>query len=214
MQDYGLFRSNREDKWGESVVLYVAERLVQYSTVLAIKDNMVETPCMRIKGMESKADVVGVFYWQPYQNDGIDELFERQLWENLNHLPWSLWEISTSSQTTEGISRCYSWTPLNNLPNVLRVLGGLHWLEVTQSYNHLLKGHERSSENCKPVSLTLVSGKVMDKINLGGTEKQLMSNDQIWFIIESNAFSNLIIFYDNHSLDWWRKSSRQNLSEL
>lgn len=43
-------------------MLYVGERLVQYGTVLAIKDNMVETPCMRIKGMESKADVVGAFY--------------------------------------------------------------------------------------------------------------------------------------------------------
>lgn len=51
---------------------------------------------MRITGMDSKADVVGVCCGLPTQDDSMDELFPRQLGEILGSVTLSLQETSTS----------------------------------------------------------------------------------------------------------------------
>ena len=61
MEGYRLFRRDRQGRQGRGVVLYVRERFD--CTALTVRDDVVESLWVRIRGMENKGDVVvGVYY--------------------------------------------------------------------------------------------------------------------------------------------------------
>ncbi|TRZ07504.1 hypothetical protein HGM15179_019602 [Zosterops borbonicus] len=69
-----------------------------------------------------------------------------------------------------------------------------------------LNGKKEDPGNYRPVSLTSVPGKIMEKIILGGTEKYLEDNavigqSQPGFMRGKSCLSNLISFYDKIILD-------------
>ncbi|KAK4810955.1 hypothetical protein QYF61_013363 [Mycteria americana] len=80
MEGYRLFRRNRQGRRGGGVAPYVRDRCD--CTALTVRDDVVESLWVRIKGMENKGDVtVGVYYRSPSQDVSTDELFCRQLGE-------------------------------------------------------------------------------------------------------------------------------------
>ncbi|KAK4810895.1 hypothetical protein QYF61_013303 [Mycteria americana] len=80
MEGYRLFRRDRQGRRGGGVAPYVRERCD--CTALTVRDDVVESLWVRIKGMENKGDVtVGVYYRSPSQDVSADELFCRQLGE-------------------------------------------------------------------------------------------------------------------------------------
>lgn len=54
----------------------------------------------------------------------------------------SPWGLKDSPWSTEGVSRCYSWTPHNKVPKVMGVWGGPCQLAASHHHTHL-QGHER-----------------------------------------------------------------------
>ncbi|KAK4806962.1 hypothetical protein QYF61_027329 [Mycteria americana] len=79
MEGYRLFRRDRQGRRGGGVALYVRERLD--CTALTVSDNVVENLWVRIRKVENKGDVVGVYYQSPSQDDSTYELFYKQLGE-------------------------------------------------------------------------------------------------------------------------------------
>lgn len=74
-----LFRRDIKGRQGGGVTLYIRKRLD--CAAIAVMDDVVESLWLRIKGTDSKAHVVSVYYWPPTQNDGMDKLFYWQLGE-------------------------------------------------------------------------------------------------------------------------------------
>ena len=80
MEGYRLVRRDRQGGRGGGVALYVRERFD--CTALTVSSDVVESLCVRIRGMENKADViVGVYCRSLSQDDSTDKLFYRQLGE-------------------------------------------------------------------------------------------------------------------------------------
>ena len=76
MKSCGIFKRDRQSRWGGEVAPYVRERID--CTVLTDKEDVVVSIWLSIRGMENKADdIVGVYYQSPSQDDSIDELFYR-----------------------------------------------------------------------------------------------------------------------------------------
>ena len=73
MDGYRLFRKDRQGRQGGDVALYVKGELG--CMVLTIGDDTVESLWVRTKGKANKADVVGVYYRPPSQDDHTDESF-------------------------------------------------------------------------------------------------------------------------------------------
>lgn len=62
----------------EVVALYIRERFD--CTALTVRDDVVESLWVRIRGMENKGDItVGVYYRSPSQDGSTNELCYRQL---------------------------------------------------------------------------------------------------------------------------------------
>lgn len=61
-----------------------------------------------------------------------------ELW-GTSWLHWIWWD----SSHTEEFCRCYSWTFLNSLREVLGIWHGSHWLETSQHCPSLQEGHKR-----------------------------------------------------------------------
>ena len=80
-----LFRRARQGKCGGGVAPYVRGRF--NIPALKVRDYVVESLWVRIRGIENKAGiVVGAYYRSPSQDDSPDKLFARQLgemWRNI-----------------------------------------------------------------------------------------------------------------------------------
>ena len=82
---HGLFRRDRQGRRGGGVALCVRERFD--FTALAVRDDVVESLWVRIRGMENKEDVsVGAYYPSPSQDESTDELAYGQLGETSGFL--------------------------------------------------------------------------------------------------------------------------------
>ena len=103
-----LFRRARQGRRGGGVALYAWERFD--FTALTVRDDVVESLWVRIRGMENKEDVIaGVYHRSPSQEDSTDEVFYRQLGEisglaalvlmgdfNFPHISWEYHTAVTS----------------------------------------------------------------------------------------------------------------------
>ena len=76
MDSFRLLWKDRQGRGGRWVVLYMRVRLD--CVALSADDNTVVTLWVRLKGKANKADVVGVNYQPPSQDDHTDGLFYKE----------------------------------------------------------------------------------------------------------------------------------------
>ena len=86
MEDYRLFRRDRQGRRGGGVALYVRNWVDCEELCLRNSHNQVESLWVKIKDQSSKGHVmVGVCYRPPDQEEAVDEAFLLQLQE-VSHL--------------------------------------------------------------------------------------------------------------------------------
>lgn len=62
--------------------------------------------------------------------------------------------MQDSFQSAEGMSRCYSWTSFKILREVMEAGRSPCWMETSQCYSCLQKGHKRGPEKLQPIDLS------------------------------------------------------------
>lgn len=85
----------------------------------------------------------------------------------------NLWGLVDSPESTQRAGWCHHKASLDDFWAVLGIQRGSSWWEVVLVFK---KGEKDDPRNYKPVSLTSVSGKLMEKIILGDIEKHLKDN--------------------------------------
>ncbi|GAB0182662.1 hypothetical protein GRJ2_000731500 [Grus japonensis] len=103
MEGYRLFRKDRQGRQGESVVLYVNDKLECMEYHPGMDEELTESLWVRIKGWTGTGDtIVGLCYKPLSQEDQADEDLYRQL-----HIckPWSSWGTSASKISVGGTTQ-------------------------------------------------------------------------------------------------------------
>jgi len=108
--------------------------------------------------------------------------------------------LQDSSQVTERVERCHGGTS----PLFFNGLGSLVVQELANVISIFRKGKKEDPGNYTPVSLTSVTGKIMEKFILGVTEKHLRDNaaighSQCGFVRGESCLTNFISCYDKVS---------------